>query len=269
MNTPEPFQAHSILGGKVHAVTREGSINWIMDRARAGDSRTVAYSTVHMTMESHDSSDFQRVLSHIDLVNTDGLPLVWVLRLMGVRSERVTGPDSTPTILERAAREGIPVGFYGGKQETLDALVKAMTTRFPNLKVAYQYSPPFRALSPEEDDAITQEIVRSGARLVFVGLGCPKQERWVDAHRGRIPAVLLAVGAAFDLNAGIIHRAPVWMQRLGLEWLHRALSEPNRLLKRYLTTNPRFVGLVLLQLLGLRQFSTPNSSLKHTHEGGM
>lgn len=230
-------------------------MQWIIDRATAGESRAVAYCNVHMIMESFDSPDFCQVLSEFDLVNTDGTPLVWVLKLMGVKdARRVTGPDSTLEILSRAAELGIPVGFYGSTPETLETFTAKMKERFQGLNVVYAYSPPFRKLEDAEDGQITRDIAQSGARLVFVGLGCPKQERWAHAHRGRVPAVMLCVGAAFDMHAGKVSRAPVWMQRAGLEWVHRAMSDPKRLWKRYLTTNPRFIGLVALQLLGLRRF---------------
>jgi N-acetylglucosaminyldiphosphoundecaprenol N-acetyl-beta-D-mannosaminyltransferase len=256
--TQTGFQEANILGGKVNAVTPKTSMDWIIERAQAGESRSVAYCNVHMIMESFDSSEFRQILSEFDLVNTDGAPLVWVLKLMGVQNaERVTGPDSTLEILRRAAELGLPVGFYGSTPETLKTFKAKMTERFPKLRVVYAFSPPFRTLDTAEDEQITREIAASGARLVFVGLGCPKQERWAHAHKGRIPAVMLCVGAAFDMHAGNVERAPAWMQRAGLEWVHRAMSDPKRLWKRYLTTNPRFVGLVALQLLGLRRFETP------------
>ncbi len=261
--TQTAFTQANILGGKVNAVTPETSIEWIIDRARAGESRAVAYCNVHMIMESFDSEEFRNVLSEFDLVNTDGAPLVWVLKLMGVKgAKRVTGPDSTLEILSRAAKMGIPVGFYGSTPETLEAFCAKMKERFAGLNVAYAYSPPFRTLDDAEDEQITEDIAQSGAKLVFVGLGCPKQERWAHAHKGRVPAVMLCVGAAFDMHAGKVQRAPAWMQRAGLEWVHRAMSDPKRLWKRYLTTNPRFIGLVALQLLGLRQFGTPLETSK-------
>lgn len=256
--TQTAFQQASILGGKVNAVTPETSIDWIVERAKAGESRSVAYCNVHMIMESFDSGEFRQVLSEFDLVNTDGAPLVWVLKLMGLKDAmRVTGPDSTLEILRRAANLKIPVGFYGSTPETLEKFSAKMQEAFPGLNVAYAYSPPFRTLSEEEDAQITKDIAASGARLLFVGLGCPKQERWAHAHRGRVPAVMLCVGAAFDMHAGNVERAPGWMQGAGLEWVHRAMSDPKRLWKRYLTTNPRFIGLVALQLLGLRRFEAP------------
>jgi N-acetylglucosaminyldiphosphoundecaprenol N-acetyl-beta-D-mannosaminyltransferase len=163
----------------------------------------------------------------------------------------VYGPDLTLAVCRAAAEEGIPVGFYGSTDETLSRLIPVMTEQFPGLDVAYRYSPPFRSTTESEDASEVRAIEASGARILFVGLGCPKQEKWVIAHKGRVPCVMLAVGAAFDFHAGTVKQAPGWMQRLGLEWMFRFMREPRRLWKRYLKHNPRYVVLVLLQLLGL------------------
>jgi N-acetylglucosaminyldiphosphoundecaprenol N-acetyl-beta-D-mannosaminyltransferase len=186
-----------------------------------------------------------------DLVTPDGMPLVWGLRLLGCKqASRVYGPDLTPVILERAASEGLAVGFYGASPQVLDRFVQVMTERFAKLRVAYAYSPPFRDLTPEEDQRVVQEISESGARILFVGIGNPRQEYWMAAHKGRVQAVMVGVGAAFDFLAGAKPQAPRWMMRHGLEWLFRLATEPRRLWKRYLKHNPRFVVLFALQLLG-------------------
>jgi N-acetylglucosaminyldiphosphoundecaprenol N-acetyl-beta-D-mannosaminyltransferase len=151
-------------------------------------------------------------------------------------------------VCEAAAKEGIPVGLYGGTPAALETLQRAYRERFSRLQIAYAYSPPFRPLTTEEDEAVVQAINASGARILFVGLGCPKQELWVAEHRGRVRAVMMAVGAAFDFHSGRVRQSPRWMQRAGLEWLFRLLMEPRRLWRRYLKHNPRFVWLVLQQL---------------------
>jgi N-acetylglucosaminyldiphosphoundecaprenol N-acetyl-beta-D-mannosaminyltransferase len=180
---------------------------------------------------------------------------VWGLRLLGIRTAaRVYGPDLTPHLLEAAAREGIPVGFYGATDAVLEKLLRAVGSRYPSLRVAYAWAPPFRALTREEDRAATTLINDSGARILFVGLSTPKQERWMAAHRGRVEAVMLGVGAAFDFLAGTKRQAPRWMMRAGLEWLFRLASEPRRLARRYLKHNPRFLILFLTQLCGWRKF---------------
>ena len=212
-------------------------------------------ATVHMTMEAFDSSAFQRVVNGADLITPDGRPLVWALRSLGVRdATQVRGTDLTTRVVERAAREGIPIGLYGGTPELLEAFVRILERRYPGVRVVCQIAPPFRPLTPEEDQAVTKEILSSGARILFVGIGCPRQERWMEAHKDRIPAVMLGVGAAFDFHSGRVRQAPGWMQVAGLEWLFRLLMDPRRLWKRYAKHNPRFVVLFLLELLGLLQF---------------
>jgi N-acetylglucosaminyldiphosphoundecaprenol N-acetyl-beta-D-mannosaminyltransferase len=155
-------------------------------------------------------------------------------------------------VLERAAREGLPVGFYGASEATLGRLTARVRERFPALRVVYAYAPPFRPLTAEEDAEVTRAIGESGARIVLVGLSTPKQERWMAAHRGRIGAVMLGVGAAFDFLAGVKPQAPRWMQRNGIEWLFRCATEPRRLGPRYLKQNPRVGALFAMQLMGLR-----------------
>jgi N-acetylglucosaminyldiphosphoundecaprenol N-acetyl-beta-D-mannosaminyltransferase len=206
-----------------------------------------------MTMEAFDSPAFQRVVNGADLVTPDGRPLVWALRSLGVGdATQVRGTDLTTHVVERAAREDIPIGLYGGTPELLETFVRILERRYPGVRVVCRIAPPFRPLTPEEDEAVTKEIRSSGARILFVGIGCPKQERWMEAHKDRIPAVMLGVGAAFDFHTGRVRQAPGWMQAAGLEWLFRLLMDPKRLWKRYAKHNPRFVVLFLRQLLGLR-----------------
>jgi N-acetylglucosaminyldiphosphoundecaprenol N-acetyl-beta-D-mannosaminyltransferase len=202
-----------------------------------------------MVMEGVDDPAYREIVNAADLVTSDGMPLVWSLRLLGARaSQRVYGPDLTPLLCERAAAEGIPVGFYGSSPEVLEAMVANLRSANPELEIAYQQSPPFRELSVEEIEREIEEIRASGARIIFVGLGCPKQERWMHARRGEIGAVLIGVGAAFDYVGKTKAQAPRFMQAHGLEWLFRLVTEPRRLWRRYLYHNPRFVGLFVAQL---------------------
>jgi N-acetylglucosaminyldiphosphoundecaprenol N-acetyl-beta-D-mannosaminyltransferase len=192
-----------------------------------------------------------------DLVTPDGMPLVWGLRLLGHRcASRVYGPDLMPLALEMAASNGFRVGLYGGSPDALNRLRRVASNRFPNLEVSYAYSPPFRPLTADEDERIVDEINGSGATILFIGLSTPKQEYWMAEHKGRIPAVMIGVGAAFDFLAGAKRQAPRWMMRIGMEWFFRLLTEPRRLWKRYLKHNPRFVVLFALQLLGLKDFAS-------------
>jgi N-acetylglucosaminyldiphosphoundecaprenol N-acetyl-beta-D-mannosaminyltransferase len=206
-----------------------------------------------MVMEAHDSAAFQQVLLDADLVTPDGMPVVWALRLLGVRSAtRVYGPDLTPLVCRAAAARGLPVGFYGGTPEVLDAMIAKLAAAYPGLNVAYRFSPPFRPLAPEEEREVARAIDESGARILFVGLGCPKQERWMARHKGEIRAVMLGVGAAFDFLAGEKRQAPRFVQTVGMEWCFRLMCEPRRLWRRYLYNNPRFVRLFAAQVLRSR-----------------
>jgi N-acetylglucosaminyldiphosphoundecaprenol N-acetyl-beta-D-mannosaminyltransferase len=148
-----------------------------------------------------------------------------------------------------AASGGIPVGFYGGSAATLCRLEAEIGKRFPTLQVAYWYSPPFRPLTPEEDQQVVEDINRSGARILFIGLNSPKQDFWMAAHKGRLGAVTVGIGAAFDFLAGTKAQAPRWIMRIGMEWFFRLVTEPRRLWKRYLKHNPRFVVLFAAQLI--------------------
>ena len=243
------------LGVRVDVTGYADSADRIFRWAAAGESRYCCFCTVHMVMESHDDAAFRAILDDADMVHPDGMPLVWMQKLLGAKdAARVTAPDQTLALCERAAREGVPVGFYGASPKTIEDLTANMKARYPGLNVAYALSPPFRPLTDEEDARITADIAASGCRILFMGLGCPKQERWMQAHRGRIPCVALGVGATFDWHAGGVKRAPQWLQDLGLEWAFRLTCEPKRLWKRYLTTNPRFLALCAMQLLGLRKY---------------
>jgi len=213
-------------------------------------ARTIGVATVNNVMESHDDPAFLDVMNGCDLVTPDGMPLVWSSSILGVSSAtRVCGPQLTPLLLERAAERGIAVGFYGGDPATIEALGTVAATRWPALEVAYSYSPPFRPLTADEDAAVVDAIVDAGVSLLFVGLGCPKQERWMAEHRDRLPLVTIGVGAAFDFLAGSKRQAPRLLQRTGLEWAFRLVSEPRRLWRRYLRQNPRFVALFARQLV--------------------
>lgn len=239
-----------ILGTRVDSTSYELATRQVVDWARRAESRYVCAANVHMLMEAHDDASFREAVGRAALVTPDGMPLVWVMRRLGVKNQqRVYGPDLTLHVARAASEQSIPIGLYGGTPQTLARLSGNLKLQYPGLHIAYAFSPPFHPMSPEEDAQATDEIIRSGARILFVGLGCPKQERWMAEHQDRIPAVMLGVGAAFDIHAGEKPQAPAWMQSAGLEWLFRLASEPRRLWRRYLYHNPRFVILVLLQLL--------------------
>jgi N-acetylglucosaminyldiphosphoundecaprenol N-acetyl-beta-D-mannosaminyltransferase len=239
-----------VLGVNVSASSYDEVVRKCSEWARNGESRTVLFVSMHGIMEAHDNPVFRAAMNTADLANPDGMPVVWALRAFGdTQASRVYGPDTTVALLKAAQQTGIPIGFYGGDDATLAKLVSQVERQYPGTNIVFKMSPPFRKLSEEEDEAIVREITNSGARWLFVGLGCPKQENWVFAHKGRIPAVLLAVGAAFDFVAGTKPQAPRWMMRNGLEWAFRLASEPRRLAGRYFKNIPRFMVLVARQWL--------------------
>lgn len=246
-------ESRYILDMRVDATTYNQVSRQILAWARAGAGRAVCCATVHMVMEAFDHPGFRRAVNSADVVTSDGMPLVWALKGMGVPgASRVYGPDLMRMLLAAAEREGLRVGLLGGRPETLQRLLANLAVQHPRLLVAFAESPPFRAMTPEEERDTVARIEAAGVQLLFVGLGCPKQETWVAAHRERLSCVALAVGAAFDFLAETKPQAPRWMQERGLEWLFRAMTEPRRLWRRYLTANPRFVWHFARQLLAAR-----------------
>ncbi|BAZ06811.1 WecB/TagA/CpsF family glycosyltransferase [Calothrix sp. NIES-3974] len=230
----------------------------ILTWAKARDSRIVCVANVHMLMEAHWYPDFGQMLQRADMVTPDGMPLVWMMRVMGChQQERVAGLDILAGVCELAQKKSVSVFFLGSQTEILSRMRTRLEQEYPNLKIAAMEPLPFRPLTIEEDAALVKKINDSGAGLVLVSLGCPKQEKWMGLHRGRVQAVMIGLGGAFPVYAGFQKRAPRLVRDLGLEWLYRWLQEPRRLWKRYTTTIPPFIFLALKQLLSSRLFSTP------------
>ncbi len=247
------MDSRQILDIRVNTATYESAVAKVMHWAAAGRSSYVCLANVNTVMEARTSREYQVVMRQADLVTSDGMPLVWLLRWLGVvDATRVYGPDLMPLILAASEQQGIAVGFYGGTDSSLAKLVSAVARRFPNLKLPYAYAPPFRQLTSEEDQSVVRAISDAGVRILFVGIGGPLQDHWMHAHRGRIPSVMLGVGAAFDFLAGMKPQAPRWMQQSGLEWLFRLCVEPGRLWRRYLLRNPHFAILALAFLVRTR-----------------
>lgn len=241
----------SVAGAPIDAITWEETCAVITGWAQRRESRYVCICNVHSVITAQEDPDFHDVIQSADMATPDGAPVAWMMRRLGYRDQmRINGPDLMFRYCAQAAQRDESIFLYGNTPQTLERLQRRLLDVFPALKIAGSYSPPFRALTPQEDAEVIQRINASGARTVWVSLGCPKQERWMAAHRGRIQAVMLGVGAAFDYHAGTLQRAPLWMQRHGLEWLHRFWSEPRRLGRRYLVTNTKFTVQVVKQLLG-------------------
>lgn len=248
-------QFRFVLGMHIDQTSYASTTDIVISKAIEGAHGYVCAANVHMVMEALDDPVYRRMINAADLVTPDGVPLVWALRLFGVPdAQRVYGPLLTLHVCERAAAAGVPVGFFGGTKQSLDLVKKNLMKKYLELQIVYSFNPPFRPHTKEEDGQVVKDITSSGARILFVGLGCPKQERWMAEHKDRIPAVMLGVGAAFDFIAGLKPQAPLWMQNTGLEWLFRLATEPRRLWRRYLYHNPRFIFHFGCQLLGLRKY---------------
>lgn len=239
-----------ILCMRVDATSYEDATQRILDWARTRASCYVCAANVHMTMEVYDKPAFAQIVNNAALVTPDGMPLVWALRALGIKdASRVYGPTLTLYVCKAAAQQNIAIGLYGGTSESLERFTAFLKKQFPRIRIVCQIAPPFRPITLEENSLYTQQIVASGAQILLVGIGCPKQEFWMAAHNHLIPAVMLGVGAAFDFHSGQVKQAPEWMQNIGLEWLFRLIQEPKRLWKRYMYNNPRFVLFFLSQLL--------------------
>lgn len=235
-----------VLDSFIDAISWEDTLGRIVSWGAQRQSRYVTLCNVHSVVTASRCSDFRAVIGQADMALPDGSPVAWALRREGFdKQQRISGPDLMWRYLTIAERIGQTVYFYGSTEATLQKLRERLLQHFPKLHIAGSLAPAFRPATPEEDQAHIDAINRSGANVVFVGLGCPKQERWMAEHRGKIQAVMIGVGAAFDYHAGTVKRAPVWMQKVGLEWLHRLASEPRRLAKRYGYTNTVFVSRVV------------------------
>jgi len=256
-----PRERYGVLGVWVDAVDQRRAQDVIEDWIARAEPGYVCVSNVHSVMEARRDESLRAVLNAAGLAVPDGMPLVWVARLRGCRDvRRVYGPDLTLQLCERAARRGYRCFFYGGGPGVAERLAEALSRRFPGLRVVGAEAPPFRPLTTEEDEEAVRRINAASPDVVFVGLGCPKQERWMAEHRARLRApVLLGVGAAFDFHTGRVPQAPRWMMGSGLEWLFRLWQEPRRLWRRYLVYNPLFVFHLTLELLGLRRYPMPGA----------
>lgn len=232
-----------VLGVNVSAIDMPMALDTIEGWIRRREPHYVCVTGVHGVMESQRDENLRQIHNEAGLVTPDGMPLVWLSHARGqAHVRRVYGPDLMLRICERSIANGYSHFFYGGGDGVPELLEERLKQRFPGLEVAGSYSPPFRALTADEDAAIVQRINDARPDIVWVGLSTPKQERWMHAHVGRLrAAALIGVGAAFDFHAGLKHQAPTWMQRSGLEWLFRLMSEPRRLGRRYLVNNPAFV----------------------------
>ena len=240
---PLEMDIDPILGVNILVTDMEKTVHFVEKNIKHLSGEYVCVSNGHTTVMAYENEDYKQVQNTAVLDFPDGEPLSIVSRRRGFRNaKRVTGPDFMEQMfLQGNNGDGLRHFFYGGKQETLDKLESELKRKYPDLNIAGMYSPPFRPLTEEEDAEIIQTINEAEADIIWVGLGAPKQEQWMYHHRGKINGLMFGVGAGFDYHAGVIKRAPMWMQRMSLEWLVRLLQDPRRLWKRYLVTNVKFI----------------------------
>ncbi len=240
------MRKRKLISINVSEISYKEALSQIIGLASEKKSSYVCVANVHMLVEAHKDREFADIVNSADLAVTDGMPLVKSLKILyGVSQDRIAGMDLLGDILKESENSGLSVFFYGSTTEVLNLIKNRIGIDFPRLKTAGFYSPPFRNLTDKEESDVINLIRESNANIVFVGLGCPKQEQWMARMKGKINAVMIGIGGAFTMYAGLQTRAPQWMQRNGLEWFFRLLQEPKRLWKRYLTTNSYFIYLFL------------------------
>jgi N-acetylglucosaminyldiphosphoundecaprenol N-acetyl-beta-D-mannosaminyltransferase len=254
----------NVLGVGVSAINMAGALALIDRWIATGANRYICVTGVHGVMESQKDPALCDIHNRAGLVTPDGMPLVWLSWLRGHRHvERVYGPDLLLACCRASVSKGYRHFFYGGSPGVPERLAARLQERFPGLTIAGTWSPPFRELTAAEEEATIERIAAANPDIVWVGLSTPKQERWMARYIERLPVpVLIGVGAAFDLHAGVKKQAPRWMQRIGLEWLFRLATEPRRLWRRYLINNPWFVWRLLLQSSGMVQYDVGTGTRK-------
>ena len=247
-----------VIGFPITALPFESQIKLILEWAKHRLSKAVCIANVHMLVEAYRDTNFAAVLQGADLVAPDGMPLVWMLELLGSsKQDRVAGLDVLEALCDGATTARVQVFFLGSQSVILDRMRERLSQKFPDLQIAGMEPLPFRPMTQSEDEALVQMLNQSGAGIIFLSLGCPKQELWMAKHKYRVNAVMIGVGGAFPVYAGIHKRAPELVRSAGFEWLYRLLQEPKRLWGRYSSTIPIFIWLACKQLLldqkGLRK----------------
>ena len=246
----------NILGVGVSAIDMQQALHSIGQWIVARDPHYVCVTPAHAVMDCYRSSELRQIYNRSGLTTPDGMAIVWLLKWQGFRNvERVYGPDLLQAVCQQSLINGYSHYFYGGAPGVTERLSKKLLQKYHGLRIVGLDSPPFRDLKPDEDEAAVQRMRDANPDIIWIGLGSPRQERWMVDHLMRVGApVMIGIGAAFDFISGNKPQAPLWMQRNGLEWFFRLTSEPGRLWRRYLLNYPRFTMLVLLQLMGLKQY---------------
>ena len=246
----------NLLGVGINAMSMEQMLDFLDEAITTRTPTYICLAPAHSVMACYDDPLLMDIYNKSGVTTPDGMPAVWFIRLSGYRHvERVYGPDLLLAVCSRSAERGYRHFFYGGTEQVMDQLTARLNRMYPGLQIAGFELPPFRDLTAEEDDMVIEYIRKARPDIVWVGIGSPRQEKWMSDHVGRLGVpVLVGVGAAFDFISGVKPQAPPWIQRSGLEWLFRFFIEPRRLWRRYILNYPRFVVLVLLQIIGLKRF---------------
>ena len=235
-----------ILGVNIAAINMKWLLDFIVKNIKKLSGKYICVSNVHTTVMSYEDESYKNIQNSAILALPDGGPLSSVRRKRGFKEmQRTTGPDFMEEILKISVEKGYKHYFYGSTDETLNQMKEVLAKKYPGLNIVGMYSPPFRALTPEEDAEIINKINDSNPDFVWVGLGAPKQEIWMYNHQDKIKGLMIGVGAAFDFHAGNIKRAPKWMQNCNLEWFYRLMQQPKKLFSRYFKTNFKFIKLIM------------------------
>ncbi len=258
----------NILGFGINKINIDEILERIRQFKKGGGYHYILASNVHTVMMSQRNDYYRRISNEADICLPDGMPLVWAAKLLKKRKiGRICGRDLIRSLCQERLGRGYSHFFFGGRETVLNTLIMKLRTDYPDLNIAGYCSPPFRLPTADEDARIIQTINDSGADIVWVGLGAPKQELWIAEHLGKIKSpVMAAVGAAFDFISGNISESPLWMQKTGLEWLYRFSIEPRRLWRRYLFNNPKFIYLLLCQYMKLREFPISKTQYSKNRE---
>ena len=260
MNHPFPSRVN-VLGVGVHAINMDSAMRWIHDALRQRRKGYVCVTGVHGIMEAQNDPKFRHILNNSFLTTPDGMPTVWVGKKQGAAGmERVFGPDLMSRVCSETVEHGYTHFLYGGAPGVADELKARLEERYPGIRVAGTYTPPFRPLTLQEHVDLVEQISNVQPDIIWVGLSTPKQERFMAEYLPKLNTTLMfGVGAAFDLHTGRMKDSPEWMKNAGLQWLHRLAQDPQRLWKRYLVNNPKFIAAISAQMLGMRRYELSNT----------
>lgn len=237
-----------ILNTNINVISMQETIDYITENLDGLRGRYICVSNVHTTVMSHDNAEYNKIQNSAAMALPDGKPLSVVSKKRGYKNaRRVTGPDLMGEMFALSETSDLRHYFYGGKEETIELLGSKLKEKYPKIQIAGMYSPPFRPLTEEENREVIEKINQAQPDIIWVGLGAPKQEKWMYEHQKQLCGVMIGVGAGFDYHAGTIKRAPGWMQKCSLEWMYRLMQDPKRLFKRYFVTNFKFIYLVLME----------------------